>query len=94
MGLTKKITNKSNIIFKEFKDIPESRSIPTAKKKTPSVSMILQACILKKKSGIRIIPMAPVNIKIEPSIKKKELNKLIKSNALISRFVIGRAKVT
>jgi hypothetical protein len=49
VGLTKKITNKSNIIFKEFKDIPESKIIPMDKKKTPSVSIILQACILKKK---------------------------------------------
>jgi hypothetical protein len=73
------MTNKSNIIFKEFKDIPESKIIPMDKKKTPSVSIILQACILKKKSGIRIIPMVPVIIKIEPSNKKKELNKLINS---------------
>jgi len=79
VGLTKKITNKSNIIFKEFKDIPESKIIPIDKKKTPSVSIILQACILKKKSGIRIIPIAPVIIKIEPSNKKNELNKLINS---------------
>ena len=32
VGLTKKITNKSNIIFKEFKDIPESKIIPMDKK--------------------------------------------------------------
>ena len=88
------MTNKSNIIFKEFKDIPESKIIPMDRKKTPSVSIILQACILKKKSGIRIIPMAPVIIKIEPSNKKNELKKLIKSNELISRLFKGGAKVT